>query len=359
MTRVRALAGAAGALLLAAACGDGAARFDPLRHPDRMSIWTEERPMSDVEGSLAFLAANRLNLSFSLVRGETDRAYIEQVCRAAEAHDVAVRFWPGLSFEEGYWPNQANVEPFLAWVDELVEIGADVCPRLDGIVVDMEMPWDRTQTMLHMRADGASMGDIAAWLLEGIDEAAFERARGLYEAAGQRVRASGLTWTVTTLPMTAEDPLDWPDDETIAKLLWTPIRGIEWDLVSFQVYRSLFDEHFQVTAGVAYTSGLVGSYAGTIVQLWGERGAIDLGITGGGVGTTGSLAGPAELQADIAAALAGGIPPGNVALFSLEGLAGDPDAAAWVAVPAPAAASPTANDEEVRETFRMLDLLGS
>jgi len=63
------------------------------------------------------------------------------------------------------------------------------------------------------------------------------------------------------------------------------------------------------------------------------------------------------LQADIAAALAEGMSPGRVSVYSLEGLVGRDDAAAWVAVPEPAAAEVDPSTEEIRALFQDLDAL--
>lgn len=341
--------------LLLCACGDEP-RPGPLRHPDRMSVWAEELPLADLDRAVRFAREHRLNLNASVRKDTHDRAYVEALCRAAAREDVALRLWPGLARASGYWPGQANVDEFLAWSDELLALRGSSCPRLDGLVVDMEMPIGRVDELAAMRAAGRGNLEIAGWFLEHTDEARFEDARAKYAAWVRRARGEGLFVWVTTLPMNADDYDD--GDETIAKALWTPIEGIEWDLVSFQVYRNLFDQQFPPAGGGAYTSGLVTSYARSATAEWGARAAVDLGTTGGGIGLTTGLASAAELQADIAAALAAGLDPGRVALFSLEGVLEKPDGPAWVALPAPRAAEPTTADEDAREVFRTLDALG-
>ena len=67
----------------------------------------------------------------------------------------------------------------------------------------------------------------------------------------------------------------------------------------------------------------------------------------------------AELQADLAAALAEGIPPGRLAIYSLEGILEKPDPDAWVALPAPRAAPIAEIDYDARGVFGSLDLLGN
>jgi hypothetical protein len=328
----------------------------PVRHAERMTIWAETLPADRIADRVAFAAANHLNLNVAAIQGQTDPAYLQTLCTATDGADVALKLWPLLPMSQGYWANQSNVDAYDAWIDQLLSWAAGTCPRLDGVVVDMEQPIDRTMQLVAMRADGQSNVQIAEWLLGGIDEAAFERARGLFDAEGQKVRGQGYSYSVSTLPMVA-DGYD-AGTETLAQALWTPIDGIQWDAVSFQVYRSLFQSEFPAANGQPYDAGLVTSYAQTIVGKWGALGAVDLGTTGAGVGVTMGLPGAADLQADLGAALAAGIAPGHLAVYSLEGLDGKPDAAAWVALPAPMAVPASPTDDQPRATFRTLALLG-
>jgi len=342
------------ALLALAGCSSGSRA---LRHDDRMSAWVEFLPADQIAGDFALAARARVNLNVSLVQGTHDRAYLERVCAAAKAGGLTLRLWPGLPREQGYWPNQANVDAFLAWLEVLYGWAGEVCPRLDGVVVDMEFPIDRVEMLRALRAAGKSNVEVAMWLLGNRDDAAFERARGLYAAAARRARGLGYRFYVTTLPMIADDWRD--DDETVARSLWTPIEGVEWDAVSFQVYRPLFDQQFPHASGMPYTSGLVTSYARSIVQRWGARGGVDLGTTGSGIGIAMGFASAADLQADIAAARAEGIAPGRIAIYSLEGLRDKPDAEAWLALPEARAAAIADRDADARGVFQSLDLLGN
>lgn len=320
-----------------------------------MTVWAEFLALEDVEADLAFAGSHGLNVNVAVVRGETTDEYLRAVCETAERHDIGLVWWPVLAREDGYWPNQGNVDVFLPFVDELLDRRDALCPRLDGIVVDMEMPIQRIEMLSEMRESGAPITEIAGWALSGIDVVAFDRARGLFDEAGQRVRARGLRWTVTTLPMNLDDYRD--GDQTVAHVMWTPIEGITWDNVSFQVYRSLFDAQFPPESGEPYTAGLVTTYATTAVERWAELAGVDLGTTGSGIGIETGIVSADEMQSDIAAALAAGIEPGRIAIYSLEGLRDKADRSDWVRLPAPRAAPPTATDEGARSTFSLLDSL--
>jgi len=158
--------------------------------------------------------------------------------------------------------------------------------------------------------------------------------------------------------MLVDDALD--GDETIAHALWTPIEGVEWDLLTFQVYRSLFQAFAPALSEDAgeFTPGLITSYADDIQATWGARGGLDLGTTAEGMISEGGLEGPEALQADIAAGLAAGVPAGRIHLYSLEGAADRPDGADWVALPQAAAAEPDPATLEVRALIATLDGLG-
>jgi hypothetical protein len=110
---------------------------------------------------------------------------------------------------------------------------------------------------------------------------------------------------------------------------------------------------------VSFPSGLITSYAESILTHYGEQGAIDLGVVGSaGMSELPGMTDASALQGDLAAALAAGIAPGRIQVFSLDGLFEMDDRADWVALPAPVAAPVDASTLEMRELFSSLDLLG-
>lgn len=335
----------------ASACLDPGAA--PVRHPERMALWVQSLEPSDVTDALHFSATNRLNLNVNLMRGEWDPARLTALCEQAAASDVALRLWPALPHAEGYWANQGNVELFVDYLDELLALALVHCPRVDGLVVDMELPFDRAMTLEERRAAGESNLDLVNWLLEGVDEPRFYDARERYAEAVDRIREAGLFVGVSTLAQNLDDYDD--GDETIARAMWTPIEGIAWDQIAFQVYRNLFQVGYPPADGTTYTPGLIASYARSARSAYGERGALDLGMAGSGPRPEDGLGHAAELQADIAAALAEGLAPGDLSVFALDGLRRLPDRDAWVQVPAAVEVSPSSADLELRGLFRWLD----
>jgi hypothetical protein len=144
----------------------------------------------------------------------------------------------------------------------------------------------------------------------------------------------------------------------------TPIDGIAWDEMSFQVYRSqtnsVYLPVFRNVSGnpdlAPATSYLVTSYMATATTLFGELAGADLGLVPDGVNFEG-FDSPSELQSDIEAALAVGIAPVRIHLFALDGVAAQPDPAAWVATPPEPWDTPPKDDltEALRAMFTLLD----
>lgn len=332
---------------------------EPISHPERITVWAEFMEVGDIDAWFAFAGTAALSVNVAVKEDLHDRDFLRAVCRAAEDNGLALRLWPLLSQADGYWANQQNVEPFIAYVETLRGWAARDCPRLEGFVVDLEMPYDRALELEDMFAQGGSVGDLLSFLLLGIDEDLFETARLRFADLVHDLGDRGYLVSASTLPMIVDDAED--GDETIAKALWTPVRDIGYDKISFQVYRTHYDAVWgQAIADgpVTFPSGLITSYASSILTHFGDQGAIDLGVVGSaGVSDLPGMTDAAQLQGDIAAALAAGIPPGRIQVFSLDGLLEMDDRATWMTLPDPAAAPVDASTLEIRELFNSLDLI--
>ena len=321
----------------------------------RLAVWLEFVDETDVGARLALAGRHDLDVHLALIRGEHGRDFLRTACAAAGAHGVTLRLWPLVEEEHGYWAHQANHETFSDWVDVLLGWAADDCPAADSLAVDMELPIERSRRLAELTADEVDVAGLLSLFLEEMDAEAFEAGRAAYAALADAVRAAGLSCAVSTLPMLVDDLDD--GDESIARALWTPIQGIEWDEVSIQVYRSLF-QRFSFALpdpDVVFSSGLVTSYAESMRAAYGDAAGLDLGTTGSGVFSESGLGSAAALQSDVAAALAAGIPVERLNVYSLEGLDGREDAAAWLAVPEPTAVAVDEATVGLREFIATLD----
>ena len=342
-------------LLALVACGG----FAPLHHDDRMAVWVEFVPPADLARRMQQAATFRVDANVALERGLHTEDDLRAVCRAADDADVAVLLWPLLPEEEGYWANQEDADAFAEWTRTLVGWAQRDCRHVDGVVIDLEMPIQRMRQLEDVVADGGGALQVASVLLSSVDEAAFEHGRIVFADLVDELHEQGLRVELTALPVVADDVLD--GDEGIAQALGTPVMGIDADAISLQVYRSSFDALFAPALEdptTRFGPGLITSYAVTATDTWGDRAALDLGLTGPvGFDDSGGLASAADLQADIAAGLAAGIPVDRIAIYSLEGLDAKSDVADWLAVPAPSEPEPDPATDELRGLFRSLDAL--
>lgn len=342
-------------LLSLIACGG----FAPVHHDDRVAVWVEFVPPAELPSRIAQAADFGVDANVAFERGLQSEDDLRATCRAADEADVALLLWPLLPEEEGYWANQENADAFAEWTRELVGWAERDCRRVDGVVIDLEMPIDRMRQLEDVVSDGGGAVQVATVLLSSVDEAAFEHARGVLSDLTDELHAKGLRVELTALPVLADDVLD--GDEGIAQALGTPVSGIDADAISLQVYRSSFDALFAPALAdptMRFGPGLITSYATTATATWGDRAALDLGLTGPvGFDDSGGLSSAAELRADVAAALAAGIPVDRLAIYSLEGLDAKDDAADWLAVPAPLAPPADPATDELRGLFATLDAL--
>ncbi len=328
----------------------------PLVYEDRMRTWVEFVDDGNLVEHLDLAQQQSLSVNVAMIEGTHDWTFVRNLCREAEQRELALRLWPLLGEDEGYWANQANASSFSQHTRVLAAWVEDECPRAEGFVIDLEMPLERAHEMQDIFEGDGGVTDLVTFLADGVDEVAFEEARVTLSTLVDDLHIEGYHVSASTLPMMADDLID--GDESIARALWTPLRGIDWDVVSFQVYRSTFDSIF--AAGLSdpeatFTPGLITSYAETAVTYYGDKAAIDLGTTGTGIGTQVGLAGPEELQSDMAAALFAGIPLHHIHVYSLEGAAAHDTPSAWFVEPLPHEAEVDPATEEFRGLIQGLD----
>ena len=330
--------------------------LDPLRYTDRATAWLEFWEPDELAETMAFANTHRLNVNIAFIRDVHDQDDLTAACDAAATQEVAIRLWPLLPEDLGYWPNQGNVDAFFTYVDQLLQWAPESCPQLDGIVVDLELSIDRVHQLSALFEESGSITDIVNYLLEGIDEETFEQARLRYAEEVQSIQDRGWTVSCTAWPLIADDFYD--EDETLAMMLWSPVEGIGWDSVSIMVYRSMFNTQFANAlpdSSSDFTSFVVASYAATMRERYGDRAAVDVGITGTGVISLEGLESAEELQSDIAAALGAGIELNRIAVYSLEGVMSHDDGPDWVAVPTPATPEDDGVTDRIRGLFSFLD----
>jgi hypothetical protein len=312
------LFGAAVALvLMAASCTDDA----PGPPGERgLAVWSEFMTDVEVRATLPLLADEGADLYLAIPTARIGEPGLAALLRDAAAAGVGVRAWILLADEDGYWPNEHNVEAmraattaFLDWRDaEQLEV--------QWLIFDMEMSLQRTE---EAAAVLDSEGTLAALSLikEGRDPEAFAENHARYVELVEDLQARGAKIMAVTYPTVLDDLGD--GDPDIQDQMDVPIVGVPWDQVSFMVYQSLI---YDLT-GSWHGPDIVHSYAVDAKLEFGERAAVALGIVGtaGIGGVDESYPDAPALLADHAAVRAAGIDA--VSVYSLDGLmeSGEPD----------------------------------
>ena len=288
--------------------------------------------LTDLERSLAALQGRGISLGLHWRSDNLQDAHRWQIVAAATARGIEVR--PVLTLPEGseadenpqapgyattgYFPNTSNYAAWIASAKQLMSAWTQRGFAPTTLVVDFEMRKRR----LHRFAEltGAKSDPLGALVLlsQGIDRQRYARAMAAYRDFAAYAHERGFKLHVTTLLPVLDDYLD--GDDALRQAFGIPLGNtpaeVPWDSVSIQVHRTLYRERY---AGL--TSYFVYDYARAIRKVFGAKAAIDLGLTHGGISTTAPLyANGDELRQDVEAALAAGIAPQNIAVYSWLGM---------------------------------------
>ncbi len=338
---------------LAAGCssGDDAA---PLPPAASAGVYSEIRDFDAVEAQLGLLQSRGLGLVQVMAPSDFGSPALRSLIEASASAGVEFRAWVVLPEAEGYWPGESNVVAFGEAVDELLSwIEAEALP-VGWITVDMEPSFAYTDELLTIARDESNpdrISELVALVQSHHDPAAFAVATEGYQGIVERIHEAGLRAHVVTYPMVLDDLGD--GDRDIQDGLDIPVEGIDWDELSFMVYRSAMQVFVEgeLDVGVFYSYGLDAR------QRFGERAALDYGLVGTGVVTVeGEYESPAVLRSDVAAGRAAGID--RLHLYCFEGAREKADAGAWLgfgAVPPGAVPANGSSSHAIRTMFELLD----
>lgn len=240
---------------------------------DEKALWSEFISYSAVKGSFSYVKESGYSIYLAIDEGLIGDPALLDLLMEAEEEGIKIGAWLLLSYENGYWPNEKNAEKFLKAVKDFVEWKEEKGFKIDRIIVDMETSYGRIKEL----ENAAKNGDffyIIQDLLRNFNPAEFSYAKSIYRNLVRWLHTRGIKVMVTTSPFIIDDLAD--GDEDISDMLDTPVNGIEWDVLSFMVYRTLYRDFL----GVMPSSYLTYSYAESATSLFGNRVAIDLGITG-------------------------------------------------------------------------------
>lgn len=288
--------------------------------PAPAGVYSEFLAYDRLEGELPALAVHGTTLAVAVPSDRIGDASLASLLRAAEGEGVAVRLWLVLPIDQGYWPNEANLDVFAAEVTRLLDWIEAEDLVAEGIVYDLEPAYAYSEQLRAAFAD--SIGTVATLMQTHQDAAAFEASRARLASHVREVQARGYLAQAVTYPQVIDDLEDGDDD--LQDALDIPVRDVGFDEVSFMVYQTVIAEG---VGGAWIGPGLVRSFANDAVAHFGDRATIALGIVGSAtiVELDGPLYdAPSTLADDVAAARSAGI--ARVEVYSLDGMVelGDP-----------------------------------
>jgi hypothetical protein len=266
------------------------------------------------------------------------------------AHDIGVPLYLWLTLPEavttadktpgtpgyaatGYFPNSTNYSTWIAYSQYMMFLWRAMGYPPTTLVVDFEMRKEK----LHEFDEYSSRGEVNNVL--DLLRANTNRSRQAAAISAFReyvtyAHSFGFRVAVTTLLPILEDYAD--GDDGLRQGFTVPLENaplsagaVAWDMVSFQVHRSLYRKSF-----ANLTPYFVYDYARMARQYFGSKAGVDLGLTHPGIGSGNIVyTGPNELRQDTGAAARAGIPSDRIGLYSLLGIikSGNPDL--WLQAP--------------------------
>ncbi|MEM3087001.1 MAG: hypothetical protein QXO51_05070 [Halobacteria archaeon] len=278
-----------------------------------LRVWVEFLSARELAAHLDLLARRRISPCLAVEGWSPDLGSLLKGCAA---RGLEPGLWPLLPLEQGYFPNERNLEPFGRLLSDLVHGAETAGAEPAWMVFDLEPPLDRGVELLR-GPPLRRFSRLVRWPLETLRPERFEAARRRLEEMVRRLRRGG--WR--TLCAAAPFLLDQPEGTAgLEDLLESPVLGVGFDRVSFMLYSSMLPG----PGGPGGNPAWVHSYAREARRRLGGAAAVSLGVTGRGVLEVETLmAGPEVLARDVGAARAAGIE--DVALYNLEGSLRDPE----------------------------------
>lgn len=292
------------------------------------AVWCELWPPPRVLESLPLVAAH--GLALNLAWRSADEPALLGIARAGRALGVDVRAWLLLDRAQGYWPGTANADTFAAAARALFATFEREGLAPGMLIADVEPAYERTLALDAALKEGPrALASALAKHPSPRDDARFDAAAKTFRALVDDGHRRGWRVALTTLPIVVDDPAP---GGALARWLGLPVHEAAWDQVTVQAYRTVFEGLVpeRLRARGLFSPYLVHDYARAARARFGDRAGLELGLVGHGVVPAPLYRGPEELQADLRAAAAAGVPAERLAVFNLEGLVERGPIARWL-----------------------------
>lgn len=320
----------------------------------RLALWSEFLPPNEVSEQIPFLKEWGLGLYQAVHYDMIGNQELKELFIEANKSGIDARAWILLDYPDGYWPNEDNADKFYTQAVSFMDWVESENIPVEWLVVDLEMSWQKTQILSEAKGDFTKILDLIS---SNINSEKYNLSKQKYQELVETARSRGFKVMCVTYPQVLDDIAD--GDDTIQDALDIPVTGIDWDEVSFMVYRTVFNDMW----AEGFTSYLIYSYAKSAVELYGDRAGIDVGLvaplvqsTNGEVpGLANGYTSPEGLLEDISAAKAAGVR--SVHIWPLDHVIQYPEPEKWVDLSALKTEPPEPDSatDNTRELFRILD----
>lgn len=284
--------------------------------------------VEDVDAALPLLASRHVDLVWAWPAdvSEAELKARFDVVRRGESLGIEVRPWLTLPERDGYWPTSSNAEKFDTAARSLLHawLAAGLTPNM--LLVDMEMPLQRALEFVDIESRGDAVA-MTAFLARGVDRKQYAAATKIYADLVAHAHELGFKVEVSTLSTVLDDMDD--GDDGLRQGFGIPFDNIDWDLCTFQIYRTMAANG----TGLTLDSSFVYDYALRIKLRFGERAGIVVGLNDpGDLGVQPPIYDdPTQAAEDVAAARAAGLARRSVGLYQLRGIVSQSSPEAWFA----------------------------
>jgi hypothetical protein len=307
--------------------------------------------LAELKSNLHHLAGRDIALVLHWKAENIDDPARWDVVHDAVSRGIPVQPWLTLPESLGYFPNATNYSTWITHAQYLMFLWRSRGLPSTSFVVDMEM----SKSKLHRFQELTAAGDpfaVARFLNGNINRSQFAAATTAYRGFVDYAHLLGFKVTVTTLLPLLEDYGD--GDDFIRQGFNSPIDGIAWDEVSFQVHRTLYGASYPLTSYMVYEYGRLAR------NRFGARAGLGLGLTHPGIDVGNQAivySSGHQLRLDAQAAKAAGFSPSRVGVYSFLGIYRSDDVGQWFQVPGSSRPLPDFGTGLLRASIQALDSL--
>lgn len=272
----------------------------------RVGVWSEFLSWKELKNVLPILLKYNIDIYPAVKVEDLTKDDFKNFLDEAEKLRVDVGLWVLLPKELGYWASCENAEEFYS----LAVSAMQVAKSAEFLAVDLEVDINKVEELI---SDGFNPSALTFFIPDEKKEEEFARGVEIFKELVSIAHELGFKVLSTSAPMLVDDLED--GDISLQVSLGLPVSPVNWDYVSFMVYRTIFEQ----VAKQEFSPYLVYSYAQDIKRHFGERASVDLGVVGDiGIGIEKGYTSPSPLFEDISSAVSVGIR--NVRIYSLDGI---------------------------------------